>query len=491
MYCSGMGIKMITRRRTTIGRLAGLLLITLGALGFAAPDAMAQAKVTVEATQDAQHAGTFEVPIFKSQILRLSWPFIDLAIGNAQIADVLPLTNRSIYVLGKNLGSTNLSIYGEDKSLLAVVDLVVTHDVAGLKQSLFDNLPDEDIAVRAAGGSVVLAGTVSSASRLAQALAIAERFAEGRVTNLLNVKGSQQVMLEVRFAEIKRSVSQHLNFGVDALFDDGTSAFRVATGPFVGTTFFDPIFGLGDPETFVRGAAGITTGNWNILSLLDVLEEKGLVKTLAEPTLIALSGDTASFLAGGEVPSPVSQDDSGSITVEFKQFGVGLSFTPTVLGDGLINLVVNPEVSALDFANGVEVAGIVLPALSTRRATTTVELRDGESFAIAGLLQNDFQDNIRQIPLLGDIPILGALFRSTEFLREETELVIIVTPHLVRPAPAGSLATPADNFVPPTDADLFLFGRLEAPESGTSAAAEILGAGGAGGIEGNYGHIIE
>ncbi len=226
------------------------------------------------------------------------------------------------------------------------------------------------------------------------------------------------------------------------------------------------------------------------------MEEKGVVKTLAEPNLIALSGDTATFLAGGEFPVPVAQDVDGggtTITIEFKEFGVALSFTPTVLEDGLINLIVQPEVSKIDTANSVTLSGFLIPGLTTRRVTTTVELRDGQSFAIAGLLQNDFQDTVQQFPVLGDVPILGTLLRSTSFQQNESELVIIITPHLVRPAPsATTLATPADQFVPPNEFELFLLGRTEAAESGSPMrkGAAALTVHGAGGIEGRYGHII-
>ena len=237
---------------------------------------------------------------------------------------------------------------------------------------------------------------------------------------------------------------------------------------------------------------GGTIGALGIDVLLNALEQKGLTKTLAEPNLIALSGDTASFLAGGEFPIEVVQSGDtvggdATITIEFKEFGVSLAFTPTVLDDGLINLVVTPEVSALDLSR-TPPGGV--PGLTTRRATTTVELRDGQSFAIAGLLQDDFSDTIDQIPLLGDIPVLGALFRSSQVKKNETELVIMVEVHLVKPAPIGSLATPADNFIPPSEADIWLFGRVEAPGSGIPRDGG-LAMKGAGGIEGHYGHIIK
>ncbi len=433
----------------------------------------AQPKIVIQ-SDETRHAGEFVIPINKSQVLQIDVPFEDLLVGNSEIADVLALTDRSIYVLGKALGSTSLTIYGRDKSLIAVMDLVVSPDIDGLKLRLFELMPEENIEIRPANGSAVLSGTVSSATRLSNALAVAERFAPGLVTNLLAVEGSQQVLLKVRFAEMSRDLSKDLGFNFDLFEGD----FLLSSGigvPKAATTF---------------GIASITGGSIGALGIdlfIDALEEKGLSKTLAEPNLIVLSGDTASFLAGGEFPIQVVDDDD--VSVEFKDFGVSLAFTPTVLDDGLINLVVNPEVSLISELIQLTGGGEA-PRLSTRRASTTVELRDGQSFAIAGLIQDSFIDNIQQIPLLGEIPILGALFRSSNFERRETELVIIVEVHLVKPAPIGSLASPIDNFIPPSESDIWLFGLLEAPGSGIPAAG-ALSAEGAGGIDGHYGHIIK
>ena len=451
--------------------------------GLAGPS-QAQTAVTID-LQEMRHGGEFVVPLHKSQILRVDQPFVDLSVGDPEIADILPLTDRTVYVLGKALGTTNLSIFGPEKSLIAVIDVAVTFDIEGLKRSLFEHLPEQTINIRAANGSLVLSGTVSSADKLSRVLAVAERFAPQATINLLSVSGSQQVLLVVRFAEVSRSASKDIGFNTDVAFLDQPTDFSLSTG------------------SFFPGAAAITgfgtlslarvVGDWTLTAVFDALEEKGLSKTLAEPTLIVLSGDTASFLAGGEFPVPVSQEEE-AISVEFKSFGVSLSFTPTVLDNDLINLVVRPEVSEIDVTRSVAIiAGAdPVPGIKTRRATTTVELRDGQSFAIAGLLQNNFSDTLQQLPGLGDVPILGALFRSAEFEREETELVVLVTPHLVRPVSAGSLAAPTDAFIPPSDIDLFLFGRIEAPESGQpEAAARLMGMQGAGGISGNYGHIIQ
>ncbi len=458
------------------GRHAILLAIACFFISAYMMPAWAQPQITTQ-SDDTKYAGEFIVPINKSQVLRLDVPVADLLVGNSEIADVLALTDRTIYVLGRALGSTSLTIYGQDRSLIAVMDLVITHDIEAIKARLFDFLPEESIEVRPVGGSVVLTGTVASASRLSRAVTIVEQMAPGQVTNLLSVKGSQQVMLEVRFSEVSRDVTKDLGLNLDFSFGD----FDLVTGDGLRATAFG--FGLLD----------LATGSITLNLLFDALEKKGLVKTLAEPNLIALSGDTASFLAGGEFPIPVAQEaeaGGNAITVEFREFGVSLAFTPTVLDDGLINIIVTPEVSTIDPTNSVSISGFNSPGLSTRRVTTTVELRDGQSFAIAGLLQNDFQDTVRQFPVLGDVPILGALFRSTNFQRSETELVIVITPRLVKPVPAGTLVTPADTFIPPSDIDLWFFGRPEAPGSGL-AGVQALSEQGVGGIEGQYGHIIK
>lgn len=460
----------------------------------------AQPKI-ISQGDETRHAGEFVVPINKSQVLQLDVPFKDLLVGNSEIADVLALTDRTIYVLGKSLGSTSLTIYGREKQLIAVLDLVVTPDIEGLKAKLFELMPDEEIEIRPGNGAILLSGTVSNARRLSDALTVAERFAPGLVTNLLSVRGSQQVLLKVRFVELNRNVTKELGFKTN-LFDaqvpfaiaTGGNALSIGPTPSVlgGSGGLVPTFSnIFSPTGVIQGVALASAGSLGLAVFFDALEAKGLAKTLAEPTLMALSGDTASFLAGGEFPIEVAQSGSGAtgdaaITIEFKEFGVSLAFTPTVLADGLINLVVNPEVSALDFS----VARNGVPGLTVRRATTTVELRDGQSFAIAGLLQDEFNDTIEQVPLLGEIPVLGALFRSSQFQHNETELVIIVEPHLVQPVPAGSLATPADNFIPPSESDIWLFGRIESPDSGIPQAG-ALSAAGAGGISGHYGHIIK
>jgi pilus assembly protein CpaC len=455
----------------------------------------AWAQVAVDALDvDQINAGEFVVPINKSQVLKVDQPFTELLIGNSEIADVVALTNQSVYVLGKQLGTTNLTIYGAKRKLLAVLDLVVSYDLESLKAKLHDVLPGEAIEVRTVNGGILLSGKVSNETSLSDVLAIAEQYAPKAVTNAMSVQGSQQVLLQVKFAEVSRNVARQLGIGHD-LAVTGDLAFRLVTSSALPLA-------LGLPS----GIATLNTGgNPDLSTTFQTLEQKGLVKTLAEPNLIALSGDTANFLAGGEFPVPVAQDNN-TITVEFKEFGVGLSFTPTVIGTDLINLVVAPEVSRIDptvsvsTVTGLDGVGISVPGLSTRRAKTTIELRDGQSFAIAGLLQEDYQNAISGLPWLADIPILGLLFRSTGFQRNETELVILVTPHLVKPAQSiAELTAPTDRLVMPSDSDLFLFGRTEGEKSNAAPTAGVSAAPGAGdtlsqgqgGFAGPYGYITE
>ena len=495
-----MSVREFTHR--LVGAVFGVLLL---ASTFAAGEARGQAAVTYDLNSQ-RYGGEFIIPLNKSQILRVGTPYAELRVGNPEIADVLPLTNQNVYILGKSPGSTSLSILAPSRDPIVIIDLLVTYDVEGIKRRIFELMPDEAIEVRGAGDAVILSGTVTSANAAANAATIAERFAPDKVTNLLQVSGSQQVMLAVRFAEVKRSVVKELGLNSLLKIDGNDADITFATGRLLT----DPPGSLGD----IFGTVGLTNliiGDMTIEAILDALEEKGVVKTLAEPNLVALSGETAEFLAGGEFPIPVAQgntttsgsgDDEfsgGGITIEFKQFGVSLAFTPTVIGEDLINLKVAPEVSTLDFSVARRINETIVPGLITRRASTTVELRDGQSFAIAGLLQNDFSDTIRSFPFLGDLPIIGALFRSTQYQRGETELVIVVTPHLAKPAVGpDALALPTDNFVPPSEMSLFLFGMTEGWSSGRPRKKPAGEEGGAiisarppGGLDGGYGHIIQ
>jgi pilus assembly protein CpaC len=430
------------------------------------------------------------IPAGKSQVLSLPEPLTDVMVADPTIADVLPLNNQSVYVVGKKIGSTVVTIYGPKKRLIAVENVVVSADIDSFKQRLHEILPSEPgVQARQANQSLVLSGTVGSPAVLQQVLALAESFAPTKVVNMVSIAGTQQVMLSVRFVEMERTTAKALRLNAQAS-GEGDRQYKVT----LGDDLLNPLGALLD--TFGQGALQYNWSHSNLSFMFDALEQKGVVKTLAEPTLVALSGDTASFLAGGEFPIPVaqSQNSGGSaaatITVEFKQFGVSLAFTPTILQDGLVNLVVSPEVSSIDPTTSVVTQGLRIPGIKVRRARTTVELRDGESFTIAGLLKDDYQSNIRQLPFAGDLPILGTLFRSTGYQHDQTELVIIVTPHLVTPRKA-KIASPAD-FVPPSDFELFLFGAMRGGEQnvGPEGRALLSRDPTKMGLEGPYGHVV-
>jgi pilus assembly protein CpaC len=459
-------------RVSRIARAAGpLALVAAIALPAGAWAQAAAGSVAIAA--DSLHAGQLDVPLDKSQVLTVDRAFTKALIGNADIADVLPLTNRSVYVLGKKTGTTSLTFYDGHNTLIAVVDVAVGPDVISLRRQLNDLMPGEPIGARVSGDSIVLTGTVSSGPAADRAKQIAGTYAGEKVVNLLSVGASQQVMLEVRFSEMNRSAAKQ--FGINNAFISNNGRFQGGTGNSAPSTALltnqngSPTINLGSIlDAFGVASAAYKIGSLNLFTALDALERKGVVTTLAEPTLIALSGESASFLAGGEFPVPVVQssgtgggNNGANVTVQFKPFGVSLAFTPTVLDDGIIHLVVAPEVSSIDPSASININGLTIPGLQTRRATTTLELRDGQSFAIAGLLRKDFQDTVRQFPILGSIPIIGALFRSTGFQKQETELVIIVTPHLVQPMRADQIRLPSDRVRPPDEADLFLLGRTD------------------------------
>jgi pilus assembly protein CpaC len=489
------------------------LLAAVGAAALMLGAGPVAAQVTSVSAAEGMHAGEMVVPVAKSQVLRTDRPFAKALIGNPEIADVLPLTSSSLYVLGKKTGTTSLTLYDRNNSLIAVMDVAVGPDVLGLRRQLAELVPGSQVGARLSNDSIVLEGIVPSGPSADRAVQLANTYAPGKVVNLLSVGSSQQVMLEVRFSEVKRSALQQI--GISTFVGSDAGKLQGAIGGSAG------LVGAGPPTLgAITDSFGIISrtfrafgSNFNVT--LDALERKGAITTLAEPTLIALSGETANFLAGGEFPIPTVQGNGGgtnnggsqAITVEFKPFGVSLAFTPTVLADGVINLVVAPEVSSIDPSASVIINGLRVPGLQTRRAKSVVELRDGESFAMAGLIRKDFQDTIRQVPLLGSLPIIGTLFRSSGFQREETELVIIVTPRLVRPVRPDQLRAPTDRVEAPAPADLYLLGRTDtgvgpAPEFGVNnpppAGSSPSGGMAAGkapstapiGFEREYGHVL-
>jgi pilus assembly protein CpaC len=437
------------------------------------------------------------VPMNRAVVVEADTPFAELSIANPGIADISTLSDRSIYVLGKAPGRTTLTLLGPDGRLITNVDVQVTPDVAELKERLNQIMPGEKVEVRTANDGIVLSGTVSSVAKLDTALDLANRYAPDRVSNLMSVGGVQQVMLSVRFAEVQRSVSKRLNGGLTVTGANNNAGISIGLGS------GDAVSGsnIGGPGSTVltldssaigQGAVGFTIGSIEFGVLLEALESKGLVRTLAEPNLSALSGQEAKFLAGGEYPIPVRQSEtatSSGITVEYKPFGVELAFTPRVVDDDIINLAINAAVSSIDTTITVGTGSFAFNAFKRREVETTVEMRDGESFAIAGLLQDDFRDTNGQVPWLGDVPVLGALFRSADYQRAQSELVIIITPHLVSPTRGEALALPTDRVRPPTEAELFLAGKTASVGGKRSkgAAAEVARQD----FSGSYGYVME
>ena len=341
--------------------------------------------------------------------------------------------------------------------------------------------------MRTANDGIVLSGTVSSIENLDRALDLASLYAPDRVSNLMNVGGTQQVMLKVRFAEMQRSVTKRLSSGLTIVGRGGDVRGSAAGGSGVlSGTGFGGGGSVGfnrDPEAAGAIGLGIDAGDLSFQILLEALESKGLVRTLSEPNLTALSGQEARFLAGGEYPIPMV-DDEGGVSIEYKPFGVQLSFTPTVVDDDRINLRSTPRSPASTPRSRSRPTVSPSTASAAARRSTTVEMRDGESFAIAGLLEDDFRDLVGQVPWLGDLPVLGTLFRSADYERKQSELVIIVTPHLVSPVRGEALALPTDRIRPPTENELFLRGVTGSRAGGVGEVARQD-------FSGSYGYVME
>ncbi|MCX7888755.1 MAG: type II and III secretion system protein family protein [Rhodobacteraceae bacterium] len=468
-----------------------------GMLGFALTvTAVPMAQSETLRIMNGSASSALNVPMNRAVVVEADEPFAELSIANPGIADISTLSDKTIYVLGKAPGRTTLTLLGPDGKLITNVEVQVTPDIAEFKERLQQILPGERIEVRTANDGIVLSGVVSSTAKLDRALDLAQRYAPDRVSNLMSVGGTQQVMLKVRFAEVARSVSKALEGGVGI----GINGSQVVGG--VGLGKGKLVVGAPDPVTNLspinvgvvpnannkgQGLFSFAVGELEFNVLLEALENKGLVRTLAEPNLTALSGQEATFLAGGEYPIPVAGDNN-SITVEYKPFGVELAFTPRVVDGDIINLMINAAVSGIDPTLTVSnSAGFDFNGFRRRETTTTVEMRDGQSFAIAGLLQDEFRDANAQVPWLGDIPVLGALFRSADYQRNQTELVIIVTPHLVQPLNGEVLALPTDRVRPPTENELFLFGRTADNKLAKGPAAEVARQD----FSGSYGYVME
>lgn len=458
------------------------------ALGVTSP---VSAPVQAEALRVVKKgtASILDVPMNRAVVVESEEPFAELSIANPGIADISSLSDRTIYVLGKSPGTTTLTLLDAAGRLITNVDVKVAADVTEFKERLRQILPGEKIEVRTANDGIVLSGTASSPQKLQRALDLAERYAPERVSNLMSVGGVQQVMLKVRFAEMQRNVSKSLSSSL-GVTGGGSLTANGGTGALNNQPSLTNSLSGNIPTSNDNAGAvvfGFNAGAFQVNLLLEALEQKGVVRTLAEPNLSALSGQEATFLAGGEYPVPVAQTD-GVYSIEFKPFGIELGFVPRVVDGDLINLELRAAVSSIDSSNTVNVNGFDIGSFSRRETTTTVEMRDGESFAIAGLIQDNFLDSASQVPWLGDVPVLGALFRSADYERNQTELVIITTAHLVTPTRGEALALPTDRVKPPTESDLFLFGRTGSTERGPrGAAGEVAKQD----FSGSYGYVMD
>ena len=456
------------------------------------------------------------VPLFQSRVVQLEVGANRVSVGNPDIADIVVISPVELYVLGKDLGETNVLLWDRDNKMIGAISVNVVHDLDGLKRKFAEVLPGQAIEVRASQRSIVLSGTVSDAATMNAAVSIAETFLQqiqtakkaeefqqasnsrredksvGGVINLLQIGGSQQVMLEVKVAEIARTELKRMNPQFNAMGLTGNWALGGVNG---GASFPDALYGTSNlripifrggqgagsglsgpaidefaPSTAIipnSGLFGSFLSNNMVFNLaLDAAKNQGLARILAEPTLTTLTGQEATFLSGGEFPIPVPQNNN-TTTIVFKQFGIQVKFLPVVLSSGHINLKMDISVSDLENANSVVLSAagtqstFVIPSLSERGASGVVELGDGQTIGLAGMLNETTRSAVTKFPGLGDLPILGALFRSQSYIKGETELVILVTPHLAKPLPNGKQRLPTDAYVAPTDADFYLRGRIE------------------------------
>ena len=484
-------IRLLTRRSGTA--LVAALMATMAPLTLTAH---AQERVAVAGQV---HARTLNVTLGKSQDVQTDQIISDIVVGDPSVADVNPLTDRRLSVFGKKSGTTRVTVYDADKKPVDVFDVEVSFDISPLVSEI-GQFTNGRIKVSSVNGRVMLSGTAPDAATVDKAVMMARQF-DPNVINTVQVMQQQQVMLEVRFIEVDRQASRELGvqwnyFGNSAIANVGNQ-LPAQQLPITqaGGAFQQPGATVGGPSTIssnITGtplspvvAAGVLSGaapfgflvsqlSNRLQVAVNALEQQGLARSLAGPNLVALSGDTASFLAGGELPIPAASS-FGTVSFAYKPYGVGLSFTPTVLNGGLINLMIKPEVSEIDTAHTVTVAGTSVPGLITRRASTTLELRDGQSFMLGGLLQDTGNTAQDQLPWVGDVPVLGALFRSSQYQKNETDLVIVVTPHIVRPMPATAVAhTPLDGTEPANDIDFFLMGKAEVSPALVRLAAGAL-----------------
>jgi pilus assembly protein CpaC len=426
----------------------------------------------------AANSSMLDISVDHGVPLTLKSAATSVFIANPDIADVQVMSPTSVIIFGKRTGETTFMATDSNGNTLAQRTINVIQDLSNLRQELDAAIPGNKIQAKSLPNGIVLTGEAKDSATIADAYKLAQRYLPtqgGDIINRVHVVGSNQIMIRVRFAEVQRNIDNTLGIDWNSLASFGGFTFGLATGAATTaatSTASTLAAGLSRPPNATlaepNDVLGLSRvgGRTSINNLIDALAEDGLITILAEPTLTAMSGETASFLAGGEIPYVVPQSGAGSAvtySVTFKPYGISLAFTPTLISEDRINLHVKPEVSELSTAGAVTISGTSVPSLLTRRAETTVEVASGQSFAIAGLLDNDQRQTIDKYPMLGDIPVLGNLFRSNTFQSGQTELIVIITPYVVRPTNA-TLGLPTDGFSAPSDADRFINQRYSSSD---------------------------
>ncbi len=453
-----------------------------------------QVRIIADDPENASVSQQIKLEKGKAAIVELPRDARDILVSDPTVADARIRTPRQIYVIGMAVGATNVVFFDENGQQILNLEMLVQLDAKGATAALQRHFPGSNLRAESLNNNLAISGRVPNPAASDRALAIVRRFVEKdeNVVNLLSVEGDDQVLLKVRVSEMQRNVVKQLGVDLFGNFNRGggsrirggtNNQFSVAGNLLGGLVVGGnkTVGGPGVDPLSPFGAVALTSNS--ITGVLQALERNGLLRVLAEPNLTAVSGESAKFLAGGEFPVPTGRDRDGNVTIEFKPFGVGLGFTPVVLSDGRISLRLSTEVSQISNEQSITLVNLVIPGLSVRRAETSVELPSGGSLVIAGLLQNNIQKSIDGIPGLKDLPILGALFRSSDFQNDETELVIIVTPYLVKGTSEEKLVLPTDGFTPASDFDTYFLGRLHGvykrkPNPATS-------------LQGPYGFIME
>ncbi len=470
------------RNTSNSGTQLGAVLLVLCMLGISFE---AGAQVMLGSGMERQ---VVEVALHQSEIIHINQPVAKISVGSPEIADILILRSRQLYVVGKKLGSTNVTLWDNRNQVIRSVGIEVTHDLEGLKAKLHQVMPGEEIEVRSSQGAIVLSGEVSSAPRVEAAMQLARSYQgsnpkeNGEVLNMMQVGGAQQVMLEVQVAEVSRNFLKRIGAKFEAINADTYLTIGAANnGTALRSALGAPIFGGGqalpsDATEITRDPMRIATtglfasyldGSTLFDLVIDAAHDNGLAKVLAEPTLTTLTGQEATFHAGGEFPIPVAGGVNQGTQITFKDFGISLGFLPTVLDSGTISLKLNIKVSELSNQNAVAVSvpdtgtSFFVNSLTTRSASSTVELGNGQTIGVAGLINENLREQVNKFPGLGDIPILGNLFRSQEFVKGKTELVILVTPHFAKPVDRQEFTLPTDRFVEPSSLEFYLLGYME------------------------------